>query len=522
MTRSVRRQIVGLTLFWVALIVLVHVLDHREYHGDVGIVIDKSVALVDEGRLDFEGTDVFIPRQGAGLYIGPLAQIVSALPLLLTRDIHYHYYFFSLLFALAVALFYLACREIRSAGVFKFIATFIFALCFVAHHLILLPDNTALRPLFLALYFYLLTRSLRGGPALLVLLWISVGLGLQTNFSLLLLVPVTLVVRPPRTRVELGWTLAGMALAAAINFSAIARLLAMLSGGGGGSSLWAGQANASPLSFGIYWKYLVTWLGVPFLYVLVLPLSILGILAFVEFKKEIWRNWTRLPALGVVACWAFAVPLFSVSAALKGKYFNFYYFDSAIVFGAPLAASFLERCFSAEASRRRRRIGVAAWGLLVSFYLVLGVSILVLFHAAPPCYPEYCRLNTQIAVAERINRTVVDHHLSRIEIADQPYDLHGKTLMRHYSCYYQALCKYIFPDLERRLAEDRPDKILHVIVVPDPTKNLRRLVPARPADAEKLDEFSAGELFVTLYLTSGEIQELPLMDFRTGEAAPFI
>jgi len=499
---GIPHQVFYLALYWMAAIVFFHFADFRLFNEDVANVLSKSLLLVDSGRLIYEGQAIY-----DRLTLGPLAHLLGALPLLMTRDIHYYYYFCSLLLVLAVPLFYLGCREIIPHGIFKVVAPLIFLCFMLREEFPILPDNTHFRPIFMALYIYLLARSYRREKSIQLWLWFSIGLCMYSNISMALFVPATLALKPPRTREDwktVGW---GSALVVAMNAHLLFQLfdqLAIVKG------LAASAGGKTDLTFnGLYLDLLLGWLKAPYLVLGPLMLA-LGISALIDWRETEFQMKIRPYVYGLCAQYLFVVALFPVFNGLKKiRYLLLYYYEPAVIFWTVLIAGFIHFSLHAGASRRRKIVGWIAWTLVVASFIFTAQKQLT---AAVEQKGQANRLDNQIQVARRIQKAVRNMESVNFTLYEHLYDRQQgrfcESAVR--SMGYQTLLQYLYPELGRRFSMIHGDRNFHVLVQPIPETYGSRLVPRPSARSVYLNEFVAGLRFHSFFLTPATEEQINL------------
>jgi len=210
-------------LLWADAEIGFHTKDFRLFTADTAQMLAPTLDLVDEGVWPLVGNPVF-----GRFRLGPLTDYLAALPLVLTRNPEWHYYFLSLLTALAVFLFYRALRRLDERPLVRWIG----AACFATGlHAQLAPQtlsNKSYLPLFLALAFYFFVRAdddERYWPAV----GGAIGLCMQCHFSCLLLLPTAwIAARPFASTRRLLLNLAGLSLVLLIHAPAIYYHLVLL------------------------------------------------------------------------------------------------------------------------------------------------------------------------------------------------------------------------------------------------------------------------------------------------------
>jgi len=505
-----------LFLYWIAVVVFFHCLDFRIFDFEVSSVLSKSLLLVDSGRLSYEGQSIY-----DSLTLGPLAHLLGALPLLVTRDIHYLYYFCSLLLVLSVPLFYLGCREIIRHGIFKVVATFIFLCFMLREEFPVLPDNTHFRPIFMALYFYLLARSNRGERSIQLWLWVSIGLCMNCNISMASFVPATLALKPPRTRADwklVGW---GLAIVIALNAqllfqlfdsSAVEKGLAAVAGGGTG---WKFS--------GLYFNLLMLWLVAP--YLVLGPWMLAPALgALIDWSETEFKTKIRPYVYGLGAQYLFVVALFPVFNLIRKIWFpTFYYYEPSVIFWTVLIAGFLHFSLKPKASRPRKMIGWIAWVLVVGSF-ILSAQKQMAVAADPKSHADHpddqiwvvrlIQLDHQIQIARRIQQAVRKMGSANFTIYEHSYDWQDNRYCESYagtSNSFATLVQYLYPEVGRRFSMADGDWYFHILVQPIPKAYGLRLVPRSSARSVHLDEFVTGRQYFSFFLTPATKQKV---DFR--------
>jgi hypothetical protein len=217
--------ILGVVAF-LALQVFFHVFDLRAVNPDVDVFLKRTINHVDAGQPLDQGNLI-----GYGFRLGPFANRWSTVPLLASHDLRAQYYFITLQDLLAVALIFLAMRQLFGAGIGKWIAAAAYAF-----HFLLTPfaaEHNYYLPFFLAFYFYFLALSARGRTWAIVPAWFFLGVAMQTHMSAVSLVlPTMIVTRFWRSRLSFLYTVLGAAGLAAVNISLIDQALSHLAPGG--------------------------------------------------------------------------------------------------------------------------------------------------------------------------------------------------------------------------------------------------------------------------------------------------
>jgi hypothetical protein len=484
--------------------VYIHQMDARIYFRDIGPILQKSISLVDKGIFIWKGNGIY-----RNLTLGPLAHLLMAIPLLISRKIQFLFYFQTLMSFLSAPLFYAACRQLRMKDLASTVATSIFLILTITIFVPIKVDNTTFLPFFLALYFYLLARSLSKIDVSIVFMWASIGLCMQLQMSTILLIPATIVMFKPKIRQDIVVHAIGLFILTVMYFHIFTQLFdffnevfssKMLTGRDWGYFFDRYEDSFHPIElyFNLFIKTMI------FTIILAIPTAIIilsfyrrfaGIRAYLRNSRIVFGGGVLfLLILIVVPFWCLLKAGFAPQYLLQ-----FLPFIAAVTGGI------------AEAGRTKMRDDF--W---VYFVVTCSFIFMVNFASnrcpATPVYYDALRLNDQVAVAEKLREIIIDRDLENVAMVEQirsaecikPDEREKGEICFGESIYYQDLCLYLYPDLKSRFQMNVPSskkKVLLVWIVPSGTDMGLHQSDEYKAPRIKVDQFNAGLMSVSIYLS---------------------
>jgi hypothetical protein len=206
------------TLLPALLVLTVYRGERAHFFTDSEHLLISAERFVVEGRFPLHGNPFFL-----SVPLGPLANILTALPQFFVHRLLASYAFIWALYLLSVPLFYFAAwRFVRDAPA-AFAAALWFGICGMSDaHLLESPLNTSFLPLFLAFYAGRLFR--RPEKAGLLWLYLAIGLAVQTHMTAVCLIPSSVIFLWRGKRdflAQLPWHLLGLAIVVALHATAI-------------------------------------------------------------------------------------------------------------------------------------------------------------------------------------------------------------------------------------------------------------------------------------------------------------
>ncbi|MBU2488599.1 MAG: hypothetical protein KKA60_04340 [Proteobacteria bacterium] len=441
--------------------VWIHVGDLRCYNQDVGRTHARALEIVDQHRFVWDGNPI-----KDNLHLGPLANVLAAVPLVFTRDIFRAHHFLTLLMALSWILFYLALRRALGPGPGARIGALAWAFLYFQLYMPLRVVNSAYVPFFLPVYFYFLVLyAQRPRKALVPVLWLSVGLLMNMNLScMLLFFPTVAATRPWRSARDAGVFAAGTALVAGLHFHLILMGLQMMGDGALVSLLARGRSCADVLGD----------LGANAARFAVLTPAVLGpalvVFGLLAFRRNPdARSREGQAVLLRASAWALAaalilVPLlFTAKGGVRPRY-AFY----ATPFLCWLVGLWFQKLGEKPGEGKRW----LAWTALFFVLLVgwQGLSFWYVPWTSRHHYWNMMRLKGQMAVADRLAELIRDRGLENVEVDEIVLEREGPgwSLKSRSTTTFAGLIPYLHPDLASRVGTLGTRKIL-VVVTPAPT-----------------------------------------------------
>lgn len=473
--------------FWIFNQIDIHRSARYQYSQDVGRILVRALDLVDTGQPILEGNPFF------GDYrLGPLADYLAAIPLLVTRDIRAQYWFASLLIWLAVPLFFLTLKSLVPEGWGKWLGTMVFAF---AWPLIRTPYpvNKEYLPLFLVLYLFLLIKAVGFRAYANILLWPVIGLVMQLHLSAVWLVPATyLAVMPHRKRSLIWQTLAGWLLFSLAQFPLYRQLLQ----GESGRPPFSAVVSLPGLN-----NYLLRlggfFLGTPLLFGL--GGALFGLAALL-IGRRLWNHFPEHRAL--LRAGFFAIPggllVLPFLATMKDT-FDLDYLFPEVVFWALLIVflfHYLEDKTSVPGGVKRL---VVAGAVFLALTAASQVGMTALRYRDNPRAVQLT-LTDQEVVARRLMAQLHEHAWRDVRLLELLYnEKDGELKLRSSNLMtYGALCLYLDPDIRPFLNAARPQITVYVQVLAACCRPRRAELEPPPA-ATLFDRFDTENLAVTLY-----------------------
>ena len=447
-----------------------HTWDVRSYFCVVGETHFKALQLVDLKQFSYLGNDFY-----QDFHLGPLANILSAIPLLVSRNIYLSYYFLHILMLLGVVFFYFACHRLLPAGIFKWAATILFAFTTLTTYTPLRVVNTTYMPFFLGLYFYILVRYNQSKYWFtLIVLWLIVGLLLQLNFSCFLLIPPTLIATQGyiNSKQRILSTI-GLLLITVLHYHLAGELMVNLY-----LKPNVDLFNGSDLlSFLLsYLKFLPLCLMANFNFIIL----ILLIPAIINLSK-IMTNHPEIKPLIIGGIVAIALgiifpPIFCVfKEGLRDKYSNY-----AVVFWFLIIGLYIhDKSLTTE-------FGIYLFFIILSPFLFFWGKINI------PEYYSVMQLNTQVAISKRLISHIRKEKLNNYVIEEYIYLYKdgSKYLANRSESTYNAMIWYQWPVWRPQLIYQPLTKILVVVSL----LNMDVHIYKKP-----YDEFITGKFKVRCY-----------------------
>ena len=157
------------------------------YINDTCNIFERAQRLLLDGRWPLAGNV-------SGISIGPLGDLLTALPILLTGKMESAYDFVCLLYLISIPVFFAAVKPFIKDPYGRCGATLWFASFPLIGTILITPWNTSYLPIFLALYTWTLGRfELNPHAGRLLVLYFLIGLCMHLHFTCLLLIPGTWV-----------------------------------------------------------------------------------------------------------------------------------------------------------------------------------------------------------------------------------------------------------------------------------------------------------------------------------------
>jgi len=480
-------SMIVLTVIGLTHLVLIHVLDARVFYLDAGRLLSGTLDLVDLGEWSWTGSPFYGEwRLGSG------ANLLAAAPLLVTRNLFAQYYFLTLMLALAVPVYFLACRALRWDGLFKWVATIIFAQGLLLLFTPLAPVNTHFLPLVLAVIFYLLVKGSQRKAWARFLIWPAIGLAMHLHLATgLLMLPAWFVGEPWRRR-GAPWFAAGFGLLVLLQSPVLRQLWIS------DTAVWLhgpGGVGGSEM-IGAYGRALLKWLLLgPFLFGLGGAFYLLPGLAF---SRRLVAANPHLQSLLRGGVWFFAAAMliFPLLVAIKGVMQYDYLYPGVILaglLGGLFAQNLQETVTPASRAVRRRHVAVFLALVLITeaFALAKGMTY-------PPEYFGMMRLRDQTEIADRLAALIARRDIQSIQTRTTVYDADaGAPQPRASSPFtFNTLLLYRHPDLRDHFSQT-PERIINIYLAPLKDRP-GRLETLRPADQSVIDRFETEHLSVLI------------------------
>lgn len=453
---QIRRWLLVAAVLWLMFLLANHVLDNRQFSEDPAHNIGKALNWVDHGDFAWRGSYFYKQYR-----LGPLAHVLAALPMTLSRNIYAQYYFLSFLMVLAVLVYGLGAWRLFRRPFPVAVAVVAFAYLVFLLYQPLKPHNASYCPFFLGLYFFSLVVAQEKRSWWIILPFVVVGFLVQLHLSCGLLLATTLIaLRVWQKPSWIMWSLFGLVLAAAINFMVIAQLF----------DPPPVSASLPPLSAAAlvkgYFSRLVYWLTVFPIRFGFGGLLILFCLLRLRRLRTVSTDYAALVDAMLFHLGA-GIVVFPLLNTLKDNY-QLEYMNPIIVFSA-----FLVGLYALERQGREERptkqtvrllvIFVAALMFTQALFTLIGVHSLKRFNSM--------NLRTQVGIAQRLT----DYFQAQSErfflrtfyftVADEQVQLGYESLY-----VYRNLCLYEDPALYTRFTDgfidfvDQPEAF--VVVAP--------------------------------------------------------
>jgi len=499
-----KSTLVLLTLLWLIILTGQQGLDFRFCHQDIGKFLSITLDLVDDQIFPMHGASIV-----KGIHLGPFANYLAAIPLLISRDIHFQYYFLCVLLVLSVFLFFQACREIDPKGTFSIVATISYAFTVLALYPPKCAEHTYFLPFFLTLYLFLLVRSFRKPMFYILPVWVLAALACHLHFCCILLVPTTLfasMVAPYRPS---AWTkslnLGGLVLVVLLQSHLLEEIKPLFGQDvnlvrnsllfGGTFSVWLlGYAKVF-----LYWLVEIP----PVLGPAIVFFGSPGLIFLSKILKKLpdYRPILLTSAFfilgGMIVC-----PLMDL---LKNTFseatFSLCYFFPSVIFWPLLIGGFFQWiAISQPPNVFGKRVHLLFRTLVLFSILWVILHVFLLPIIGGKSYWQMMRLDEILHVNERVAEQIKERDLRDLEIPELVFIKAGDSpqLQSYSNVNQKALLLYRYPEWKDRFAEG-PGEFLGVFIIP------RHLGPVGsflkpPENAEKLDEFQTDHLSVALYL----------------------
>lgn len=469
-----RKWFVAAGILWLFDQILCHVIDYRFYIIDSGRMLIKSLDLIDLGEFPLAGDTIF-----QNFHLGPLAELLGSIPLLFSRDIYFQYYFISLLGALALVVFYLACKDLFPGSAFKWIGLLAFGIATLDNYSTdILITNTQFLPLFQALYFYCLVRCLRWRAGAILSVWLMVGLCMQIHFSCSFLIPTTLVAtRPYKNFRQIILTLAGLGLVVATHSTVLYQYFVHYHRSQTEPQVQQVLTWATGDGIRLFFNYcIVLWrMLISMIYDCSIGNALYVFLALFSFKKLLTLDTKVRPliqaALFHIIFSALISPLLNLIKDPDLQYgFQKEYFHSGLVFWIFLAGLFVFLQFSGrpqEKTTAKNRFFHLHLFVLLAVLTELIIAASLFIFSFSPCKRELS-LNDQVHIGERLYALITEKDLQDIQILEREY-IENEAIFSSQNFFpetYTALCTYLHPDLRQRLSAS-PSRYLVVWTTKD-------------------------------------------------------
>ncbi|MCB9475699.1 MAG: hypothetical protein H6685_02445 [Deltaproteobacteria bacterium] len=491
-------------VLWLAWNLAVAVFDLRIVTQDYARVLLKALELVDLGIVPLDSNPVLGP-----LRLGPLSVYLSAIPLLFSRSLSAQYTFFAVFNGLGVLVFYMAMEALGRRRTFRWAATILFA--FSTLVLLAVVENSTNRgiPFFLACYLFCLIQAMSGQRMFVVLTWILVGLCMQLHLACFVLGISTLyALNPFRNFRDMALNVLGM-LAALLThigvlFALAARLAEPVSPAAAPSML---SLPASKSVGALVVSYLGNVVeGLTFLPALAASPLLFLLAAAGVFRLRRLSDTSavhyRLLKTSVVH-WGASAGLYAFLFLFKDRT-QVEYFQSFVVFGAVLAASFFADWWERRGEDRPtlgRARTIAVGSILV--ILLIGTDLMMAYRVTTTCsYKPMFRANAWTRIAEQTDDYIRERDLKGVSVRQHTYTVNpsGEVVTSVYDYHIPtAMLLLRDPRLYPRLVRDdtfAPQ--MYIRIVPQPLCE-RAAAALTPESSDPLAaSFDAGCMRVTL------------------------
>lgn len=473
-------------LLLLAVVVSAHVFDVRVLH-DIASGFSRARSLIDFGHFEWQG-----PRFFQHYTLGPLGYLLFSIPLSLSRDIHWQYYFLSFLTFLGVVFFRLGAGHILTNRAAAWLSTLAFASAMVLIHLPIKPTHPYYLPFFFGLYAWSLGGACDRKSWRQIFPWLTAGLCVSLHLSCILLLPATLLaLLPHRSERDWFWFVIGILAAMAVNGVTFVQIIT----GAGESIKPHGLDTASGRFVEFASRILVGWAVGPLVFFGVV--SFFFILAMTRYDKLYKaKSIYRSPLLAAVVHWQAAIIIFPILNLIKGSP-QIEYFRSFAIWAALVVGVFFDWIFEREGAQPKKVFRLA---------MIFLIALLV-FHTAVFAYVNQTvammRLNDQFAISGQLHDLVaVQPDCSCIEeriYNHSPAPWSDNIFQERSDDIFSTLLQYQNPEMMLCRCSRHEAKVFLVVIMPVSfTEQERRL--CEPMNAEPaLPPFIQGKLRVEVY-----------------------
>lgn len=476
---------------WLTLPLLLHTNGLYVFYEDNAVMLDRALDLVDTGRPILFGNLFFRDFQ-----LGPFANYLAALPLLISRDLRGQYLWVNLLMLLAVPMFYAGMRKLGGDRRFALLGTVAFAFSLPFTHG-LNPVNTHYLPFFLALYLFLLAQVIDNRRYAIVAVWPLVGLLMQLQMVATILLPATYIALPRQRRlVVTPAMLLGLAFLGLTQISLVWQLFDH-------DRVGRAATHFSDGSLGnvvdLYRTFLPRWLVMgPSGFG---PGNALFGAAALLIMPWLFRCFPWCRTFFAAGLWSIGggILIYPLLSTVKG-YLAVHYFSCVIVFWAPFVAYFFRAFEQWAAASSLRRFSYAATLALFLFLTVVGHYRLIETKAPDDTYIGMMMFKDQMRIADRLAGHVEQLDLDHVDLQELVYDWSDfrPKLRSDSTATYHALTLYRHPELRPRLGWPHCRTLFVQVVPRDHADDVGQLPVPR---GTRIGRFATDQLFVQLFLT---------------------
>lgn len=428
-----------------------HVVDNRVFYSDCAITLNAALRLVDDGEFIPHGNPSFnFHSHDYDLHLGPFANLLMSLPLLVSRDFTLQYAFVSLLNALAlIVIAHAAGRALRGSGL-DWTAPLLLGSTILLDYPVVMPINTFYQPFFLAVFVWMLVMDAGGKRWALVGAWATAAVCMQLHFTNVLLAPVLLAATPWRRGREAAWsTAAGVGLVLLSQGYFVNEVFTAWRSGYMTGEMGARHA----FGWSTFWEtHQALFEDADAIYShALLVLTAVGLFRL----PALFKTHARLQRL-TIACLLFAVLEVEFSSffnlvAHGGTMLLRHYFFATNVFLAFWGA--LATDVPAGSGMRNIAASTLVRVALGGWCLATGVH--AVSQPLSDGYYDYYRLNDQLVMTDRLRAIARDNDLWGFRIRELAFDADGQAATcdarSESDTTYGALMEYVAPEEAVRL-----------------------------------------------------------------------